>query len=331
VPNKLNFRPDFHSYIITTIIFCFVLSSILASHADEFPNWIRDKADEIKVKGNVNIHSLILILQDLESEGLIKDAKFQYPSYQIPNRGQTEFVKISGSVNDYGKSGPVAITIIAPNKSFIKLHTPVLETGNYSTILPINEQFQKGMYTVLAEFAGKKLPSTYFFLIEDKIESKIPQWFIKNFSWWINKEITDQDFVLSVQYLLDNNIMRIDTKKDLDTAEKFDVIVSGQQAVRRGTTHTITTHVFDGKEGIEGARVSLVIEDYGEDTIREFEGFTNQNGDFIFSWEIPKSFDDIETLLAFVSVTHGDFSRTVLFKFQVYCIAGESGCKVEGN
>ncbi len=131
--------------------------------------------------------------------------------------------------------------------------------------------------------------------------------------------------------MLDKQIISFDSKKEPDSPDKFEVIVNGQQAVRRGTTHTITTHVSDGITGIEGARVTLVIEDYGEDIIREFEGFTDQNGNFVFSWEIPKKFNDLETLLAFVSVTYGDSSRTVLFKFQVYCIAGESGCKVEGN
>ena len=107
--------------------------------------------------------------------------------------------------------------------------------------------------------------------------------------------------------------------------------VHGQQMVRRGTTHTITSHVTDGTNAIEGAKVTLRIEDYGEDLVRQFEGFTNRNGDFVFSWEIPKSFDDIETLLAYISVTYGDASETKLFKFQVYCLPGEPGCKIDGN
>ena len=56
--------------------------------------------------------------------------------------------------------------------------------------------------------------------------------------------------------------------------------------VRRGTTHTIVTHASSNDIPVEGAKVTLRIEDYGEDLIREQEGFTNQNGDFIFSWEI---------------------------------------------
>ena len=89
--------------------------------------------------------------------------------------------------------------------------------------------------------------------------------------------------------------------------------------------------VYQDKIPVDGARVFLTIEDYGENIIREFKGHTNQEGYCVYSWEIPKNFDDIETLLAFVGVTDGNSSRTEIFKFQVYCLPGEKECKVDGN
>ena len=112
---------------------------------------------------------------------------------------------------------------------------------------------------------------------------------------------------------------------------ELEVSGKGEHLVRRGTIHTIVTHVTDGIYPIQGARTTLTIEDYGEDMIREFDGFTNKNGDFIFSWEIPKKFDNIETLIAYIDVTYGDSSQTKLFKFKVYCLSGEPDCKVDGN
>ncbi len=112
---------------------------------------------------------------------------------------------------------------------------------------------------------------------------------------------------------------------------ELEVEVSGEKQVRRGTTHTIEVHVNRDNSPIEGARVNITIEDYGEDIIREFSGYTNQEGYFEFSWEIPQRFDDIETLLAFVDVTDGISSKTELFKFLVYCLPGENNCEVEGN
>ena len=114
-------------------------------------------------------------------------------------------------------------------------------------------------------------------------------------------------------------------------SSELEVVASGETQVRRGTTHTIEVHVNRDNNPIEGARVNITIEDYGEDIIREFSGYTNQEGYFEFSWEIPQRFDDIETLLAFVDVTDGISSKTELFKFQVYCLPGENNCEVEGN
>ncbi|NIP62056.1 MAG: hypothetical protein GWN01_14890, partial [Nitrosopumilaceae archaeon] len=111
----------------------------------------------------------------------------------------------------------------------------------------------------------------------------------------------------------------------------LDIKVTGEQQVRRGTTHNIYVDVSRNDKPVGDAYIRITIEDYGDDVIRDFEGRTNENGQFVFSWEIPKRFDDLETLLAYVGVSDDLSSKTVLFKFQVYCLPGESGCKVEGN
>ncbi|MGI9566336.1 MAG: MSCRAMM family protein [Nitrosopumilus sp.] len=119
--------------------------------------------------------------------------------------------------------------------------------------------------------------------------------------------------------------------KTKPASSELEVTVDGEKQVRRGTIHSIEVQVYRENNPINDARVSLTIEDYGEDVIREFNGYTDQTGYFVFSWEIPKSFDDIETLLAFVDVTDGISSKTKLFKFQVYCLPGEKNCQADGN
>ena len=121
-----------------------------------------------------------------------------------------------------------------------------------------------------------------------------------------------------------------DTNSELGTPP-LQIKVVGENQVRRGTTHSIEIQVIRGSSPIEGARVFIDIEDYGEDIIKEFDGYTNSEGYFVFSWEIPQSFDDVEMLLAFIDVTDGISSKTELFKFQVYCLPGEKNCKAEGN
>ena len=113
--------------------------------------------------------------------------------------------------------------------------------------------------------------------------------------------------------------------------------VSGDKQVRRGTTQTIEIQVVRGNALIENAKVYLDIEDYSkhedyrDNFIKEFEGYTDSHGYFVFSWEVPQSFDDVKYLLAFIDVTDGISSTTERFEFQVYCLPGEKNCKAEGN
>ncbi|PIW33327.1 MAG: hypothetical protein COW27_01135 [Nitrosopumilales archaeon CG15_BIG_FIL_POST_REV_8_21_14_020_37_12] len=121
------------------------------------------------------------------------------------------------------------------------------------------------------------------------------------------------------------------TSESQPTNAGLEVDVTGQKQVRRGTTHDITIDVTRNGNPVHDALVRITIEDYGKDVIREFNAKTDSSGRVVFSWEIPKSFDDIETLLAYVDVTDNISAKTALFKFQVYCLPNESGCKVEGN
>lgn len=297
----------------------------------DIPNWIKDDAKKQFIQNNFDESQIMPFLENLSNMGIIKNTiHTEFQTYGIPNKGETVFVDLSGNVNEYGKTGSVSLEISKPNGSKEFLYTPVLETGRYSTVFPIDEMFQKGTYRVLAEFGGKQISVTYFHLVDNyDIHEKIPSWFVKIFQWWIENKISDNEFIYCIQYLVNNNILIIIV--DDPKISKLHVSVEGQNQVRRGTTHTITSHVTYGDNFVEGARVSLTIEDYDENIIREFDGFTNEYGDFVFSWEVPNKYDDVENLLAYIDVTYDDSSITKLFKFQVYCLPGESNCDVEGN
>ena len=111
----------------------------------------------------------------------------------------------------------------------------------------------------------------------------------------------------------------------------LDVLVSGENPVRRGTTQSISVQVMRDEAPVSGALVRIDIEDYGEDLVKEHDGFTDSAGVFVLEWEIPETFDDVETLLAIVDVSYGVHSVTEQFSFSVYCLPGEGGCKAEGN
>ncbi len=315
----------------STVILLSVLFLIPASaQSVEIPDWIKDQAENIAIQNNVN-QDVLTVLENLSSIGMIKNPiHTETKTYHVPSRGETVFVNLSGNVNEYGKSGSVLLEIHKPDNTIEVIRTPVLETGFYSTVFPITDQSQKGTYQITSEFIGKQISVDYFSLIPSNTASeRIPFWFVTVFHWWVENTMSDVEFIQCVQYLVDSQILIVNVP-DQSISELL-VSVDGQHLVRRGVTHTITSHITFGDKPVEGARVTLTIEDYGQDVIREFSGFTDSNGLFVFSWEIPKKFDDVETLLAYIDVTYNDFSVTKLFKFQVYCLPGESSCKVNGN
>ena len=270
------------------------------------------------------------ILEELARQEFLSNV-ISSNQFIISNDKKTNFVKLSGEITEYGKTGSVIITILKPDKSSETIHASLLETGKYLTYFPVDHTSPKGLYHVFAKFGSQDLSKTNFYLTSYNLDTLIPSWFNINFQWWLDEKISDNEFLESTQFLIDSNIIVLVLSDDTSHQNNLHVLVSGDSMVRRGTTHTITSQISDGFNPIEGAKVTLRIEDYGENEIRFFEGFSNSDGKFIFSWEVPKSFDDIETLLAFVSVSHGESSQTQLFKFHVYCLPGEKGCMIDGN
>ena len=182
-------------------------------------------------------------------------------------------------------------------------HVALQETGNYT----VTVSFEKGTN-------GPTVAQKNFIVIEDNAEKPVH-----------NMELNER-----YKGNLESQVSSQDTNSELGTPP-LEIKVVGEKQVRRGTTHTIEIQVVRGDIPIENARVFLDIEDYGEDIIKESKGYTDSQGYFVFSWEIPQSFDDVETLLAIIDVTDRISSKTELFKFQVYCLPGEQNCKVKGN
>ena len=311
------------------IIACLLSITIAYANAEpQVPDWIKDDVKQLYLENNLNEKTVKSILVNISNQNLIKNQHSVQQIYTIPSIGETDFIKISGRINEFGKTAHVNLQITSPDSKTESISSPLLETGQYYTVYPINSKSQIGTYKVQTEFAGEKKSASFFHLTKTKLPaSDFPPWLVRAFEWWAEDKITDSEIIYSIQHLADLGLI-VNSEK---APPALQVVITGEQMVRRGTTHSINVRVSDGYNPIEGAKVTLTIENYGEDIIREFDGLTNQDGYFIFSWEIPKSFDDIETLLTFISVSGNGSSQTHLWKFQVYCLPGTSNCNIDGN
>ena len=314
---------------IIAIIVCFLVISISLAYSEEqIPNLIKEDAMQLYSQNNFDENDVRSILTTLSDQKIIKNIPSNQEIYLIPEIGKTDFIKISGKINEYGRTAYIVLEITKPDGTIQKFNSPLLETGQYHTVYPIDWNSQIGTYKIQTMFADEIKSVSFFHLTQTKLpEVMFPPWIITAFEWWIEEKISDSELVYSIEHLGKLGLVSLSEKP----SSTLQVKIIGDSFVRRGLTHTINVLVTDGYKPIEGAKVTLTIEDYGEEIIREFEGLTNPNGFFIYSWEVPKSFDDVETLLAFISVSGNGESQTHLWKFKVYCLPGTGNCEVEGN
>ena len=307
---------------LLSITFAFAYSEVQISDS------IREEVKQLHSKNNLNEKTVMSLLIDLSNQKIITNTHTVSQIYSIPLGEGNDFIKISGRINEFGKTAHVNLEIISPDGTIEILKSPLLETGRYSTLYPIDSQSQIGTYKVLVEFAEETKSESFFHLTKTKLPPfNYPPWIVTAFEWWAEEKISDSELVYSIQYLANLGLVVLSEQPP----PTLQVVINGEEMVRRGVTHTINVHVTDGYLPIEGAKVTLTIEDYGEDIIREFDGLTSVDGYFIFSWEVPKSFNDYETLLAFISVSGNGYSQTHLWKFQVYCLPGTVNCNIDGN
>ncbi|MGQ0772049.1 MAG: hypothetical protein ACT4NT_04685 [Nitrososphaerota archaeon] len=274
-----------------------------------------------KVPDGDFVNSLI----ELNSHGLIKLQKITLVQniYTLPKYGETIFVKIAGRTDDYGQTSPVSLIIVNPNGLRSEYTVPVLQSGAYSTSIPLGFTSTAGTYKIVAFHNGKELPESFFHV---KRDMPIPSWIKNSAKWWTGGQISDQDFLLGIQHLIDQKVIKFDHVTS-QAEPDLNVSVNGLKSVRRGTMQDIDVRVGSLGGAVEGATVSVRVEDYGENILEEFEGVTDPNGNYNISWELSKDFSDIETFLVFVDVTDGISSKTKMFSFQVYCLCGEPNCK----
>lgn len=296
-----------------------------SASAEEIPNWIKSKI-KLWTLDKVEDSTFVDSLVELNKRDLIKFQKIKavQNTYTLPKYGETVFIKIAGRSSDVGQTSAVSLIVTDPDGIRAEYTIPVLESGSYSTSIPLNHDSPTGTYEVTAYHAGNELSPYYFHVQKNSI---IPSWMKMAAKWWSEGKISDVEFLSGIQYLIDKKILVLDVVNVSKIDPGLDVTIHGQKAVRRGTTQNLDIHVENFEGMINGATVFVRVEDYGENILKEFKGETDSNGDYSISWELSADYTDIETFLVYVDVTDGTSSKTKIFAFEVYCLCGEPNCK----
>lgn len=248
--------------------------------------------------------------------------------FLLPHSGNLS-VSISGTVEETSRRGTVFLEVTYPDQTVFKTSALILNTGRYETKIVFDNNAELGTYRINASFEGKNFEPSYFTFIRNTRE--IPEWFKEPTTWWIEGITSDSEYLNAIQYLINQRIIIDDSRTWLTKQlEPLLIKVSGQQMIRRGTTQTITVQVLSEGIPVDSAQVFVRVENYDEEVLKEFNGYTNQ-GIYVVSWEIDKSINNYTTFLVFIDVTDDCSSVTKVFKFVAYCLPGEKNCKIRGN
>ncbi|MEM4391307.1 MAG: hypothetical protein QXG67_00775 [Candidatus Nitrosotenuis sp.] len=295
-----------------------VVIVVVEAEAAQIPDGIRNKA-KLWALGQGTDNLFYEVLSDLKELGIIK-TEIKYGVYFLPSYGTTEFVKISGNTGSYGQSSPVILSVADPIGSRTDYTTPVLRTGVYSTIIPIRHDSLVGAYHVTAFHAGNEISKSSFFV---QRAPAIPGWINTMTAWWVDGKTTDDEFISAIEFLIEQNVLVVVGQTE---PQKLSVFITGAKAIRLGTSQSIQVHVTDAHGPAEGALVIVRIEDHSEHVFDEFEGQTDDDGNFAVSWRPPRDLPNLKTFVVYADATDGFSSNTGVFSFLVYCLCGERDC-----
>ncbi len=123
-------------------------------------------------------------------------------------------------VRKYGEYGEQKVAEVTPRSN----------DGKYSYDLQLTSK-DNGTFIVSVMYRGYQSETTFNYttpsqstvpqssssVSQTPLQSNIiPQWVRNNANWWANGQISDSDFIKGLQYLIDNNILRISNQDELN-------------------------------------------------------------------------------------------------------------------
>jgi len=165
----------------------------------------------------------------------------------IPSFGSSEEIILSGSIGNHKRGIPLNISLIRPDGVVQNFAAVISDSGSYRAAFSINENSLSGVYKIQLSHNGASVGLVSFTasydisplikdntkqwtsnseiidglkqMVKDKIikspkeypvsERVVPDWIKNNARWWNNGQISDDDFIKSLQYLVNKGIIRV--------------------------------------------------------------------------------------------------------------------------
>jgi hypothetical protein len=162
------------------------------------------------------------IFSSINSKQSTSDSIASYPQLSaseitLPSSGSTKEIVLSGSISNQKRGMPLSITLVHPNGQTQQFSASVTNSGNYRTIFSINSNSLSGVYTVNLEYAGQHIGSASF----NVVGKNIPSWIKDNAKQWSSSTIGDSEFMDTLEYLIEKNIIPISPSERSLPADRY--------------------------------------------------------------------------------------------------------------
>ncbi len=131
--------------------------------------------------------------------------------YIIPDGG-FQIASIDGLIysEKYISGVPIILEITKPDGTSVSTNIRVNSDGVFNMQKIIDSSAAKGTYFAIASYRGEKSNEITFNLVTKATEqSKIPPWVKNNVEWYGNGQLGEIDFILVIEYLIENGLIKI--------------------------------------------------------------------------------------------------------------------------
>jgi hypothetical protein len=123
-----------------------------------------------------------------------------------PENSKLHLPLIEGNVENNKSKIPITISVTKPNGKQDITKT-ITRYGQYSTPIFLKGDELPGIYTIEITRGDVGIIETKYTFLGGNVE-KIPSWIKNNASWWTKDQISDEDFLQGIKFLVKTNMIK---------------------------------------------------------------------------------------------------------------------------
>jgi len=166
--------------------------------------WADGKIDDLHFVQGIQYLISNYILEITES------SEEQVNSYTLPKSGSL-VVELKGHIPNFSGS-KIVLTVEKPDGTIQKITPRMDNQGNYFTHITLDRNSPTGEYKIYAKQAANE--SKYSFIVKKYDSNEIPTWIRNNAKWWAKNQISENEFLSAMQFLVKENIIKLEKKKE---------------------------------------------------------------------------------------------------------------------